>query len=117
MTLAYGHHFLQDWKREAKSNREVPYIYKYFDVSAFYPPLAYKEEKNPIGRLRNVLVEALNEKYKLPKYVVILQDKEILTTFDAKSGCKKIIRWLYRECYRALETQKDQLLEKSYDPG
>ena len=76
-----------------------------------------KERLNLIGKYLTSTVEALNEKYKLPKYVVILQDKEILTTFDAKSGCKKIIRWLYRECYRALETQKDQLLEKSYDPG
>ena len=86
-TLAHSYSFLQGWKNEAKNNGELPYIYQFFDVQAFFPPLAYTEERNPLSRLRTVLVEALNENVKLPKYIVIFQDHSLLETFNGKASC------------------------------
>ena len=90
-------------------------MFKQYDVSTFFPPLGYRQDHNPMSRLRNILVEALNEKVKLPAIIVISLDHTFLEAFDDKKECKRIIAWLMREFKRAIKTRKDQLPEKAFD--
>ena len=66
-------------------------MYKYYDLAIFHQNLGYLEDRNPLSRLRNKMVEALNKHVKLPKYMVIMLDHNLLSIFHNKPHCKKAI--------------------------
>ena len=55
----------------------VPYIYKYYNVSAHY--LMNNSLYNPLARIINSCIAAMNENnVKLPRFLVFMPDRDIL---------------------------------------
>ena len=72
---------------------------------------------NVISRIRNALVDALNERLKLPKIIlVVVDDDMIIDTKHPKSGISLILgknlEYLLGEMFRLITTRKDQVAQK-----
>ena len=74
--------------KAVKDRNNIPYIFKYFNVSAHY---SNKGLRNGINRMLNPHVDAMNEFKRLPKYIVMFPDKDLLTQIDWSSGALIII--------------------------
>ena len=61
-------------------------------------------------------MEALNEKVRLPKLLVVIPDNKLFEAFNTKDECRKMVS-LFIEMYRAIETIKDQLPAKAFNMG
>ena len=71
------------------------------------------------ARVYNALVEALNEKVRLPKYILIILDKDAIEgvmyrIFDCgfKVVFREAIEWLIRNIEKALAMRKEDLRNK-----
>ena len=62
----------------ARSNRKLsmPYIFKQFNVQAFYNTKSVA--LHGLARQLNPLLEALNERPRLPKYILLVPDRDII---------------------------------------
>ena len=74
--------------KAVKDRKDIPYIFKYFNVSAHY---SNKGLRNGINRMLDPLVDAMNEYKRLPKYIVMVPDKDLLTQINWSSGSSIII--------------------------
>ena len=101
--------------------QETPYLYSQYDVSPwFVNPLS---SVGPvITCIFNALVEALNENKKqpLPKYIIVMPNKDILASLNVWNyGVKAAIQcnmfWLLKEITKALLHRRDT--QKSRRPG
>ena len=74
-------------------------------------------DKNPISRLRHKFLQAIKENIVFLKIVVIVPDDDILKClpYDEKfqQNAAKLVDWLMRKFYKAVEIQRDFLLAKS----
>ena len=68
---------LQD--KASQKQQPVPFIFKYFNVRGFY---TNKGVRSGINRLLDPLVEALNKYHKLPKYLLIVPDKDLMSQLN-----------------------------------
>ena len=68
------------WSGMQCNPRSVPYMFQEFNISTYY---VTSEISNIITRFMNAFVEALNEKPKLPKFVIVIPDSDILSKFAA----------------------------------
>ena len=73
---------LQLLKTESTTrHKRPPYLYEIYNVSAWYQnPLS--DVRPTVARLFNSLVEALNKKSHLPRYVIFIIDKDVLESID-----------------------------------
>ena len=69
--LAKGFPFLQQMKNETQMQKEVPYLYRFFDVYSYFPSLLAVEDQNHLSTLRESFKEAMNARVKLPKYILL----------------------------------------------
>ena len=111
---------LQSLKSEASiRNKCPPYIYEYYNVSAYYQnPLSRAEPT--ISCLLTALIEALNQHIYLPKYVILLCDKDIIQSadiwdFGVGKELENQVNWLLQQISRCLLTRHEDL--KSKNPG
>ena len=71
---------LYDLRDKAPQKQQlVPFIFKYFNVQGFY---TNKGVRSRINRFLAPLVEALNKYHKLPKYLLIVPDKDLLSQLN-----------------------------------
>ena len=57
--------------------RSIPYIFEYYNVDGFFTsPTGLT--KGMMGRMFNVICQALNSTHKLPKYVFLIPDIDFL---------------------------------------
>ena len=76
-----------------KCHPSIPYIYKNFKVKPFYQPNA-GDARGTLYKLYQSLVQALNKQNKLPDYIVMLIDRDIILQLDYfKPGVKYILEW------------------------
>ena len=109
---------------QARSSREaqlkIPYIYQNFRIKPFYQP----NSGNSVGtlyKLFNSVVEGLNSENKLPKYILVLADRDLLLQvghLQAGIGhiLAKIINWLGKNIDRAISTCREQLRKNCRGP-
>ena len=69
-------HSLQDLKIKASAaNKALPYIYERYNISLIYKsPLT----SDAYSRILTAFTNAMNKKFKLPKYVIVVPDKDLL---------------------------------------
>ena len=108
------YHAFQDTQSEAKkSNAPQPFIYDNFNVRCFTTrPLSLT--KSTPARLVNVLIKALNEAHKLPRFIIIIPDWDILKfidhyTFGIEAITEKILAWMMDNIHCVVADKKEQI--------
>ena len=111
---------LQHLKSRRESKHEKgPYIYEFYSVSAWYMnPLS--EVRPTIARLQNALTEALNQNIYLPKYIIIIPEKDIVESAFKSDSCSNReiedqANWLIGQVSKLLMARREDL--KSKKPG
>ena len=96
-------------------SREKPYICEYFNVFCYYPA----NDTNPLGGIINALIDILNKREKLPRYLVIVPEKSIIRSSNMDDGfeliAKRLISCLQRNVSRSLSARQEDLMNKK--PG
>ena len=113
---------LQSLRTEALvSHAKVPYVYDHYNPSQWHlNPMAHTEPA--IARIYNSLVKALNDERDLgypplPKYVVIIPDKDIVESvniwdYGVSSSIQCNVYWLLHQMSKALLTRREDLKGK-----
>ena len=102
---------------EAKSVR--PYLYDYYNITPLYSPVV-STTKSVVGRVHNEIIGQLNKKDKLPRYIVMLFDKDIIEDIDFDEfGVGQFfydqLNWFANSVETALDLRKEDLKYKN--PG
>ena len=107
---------LQGMKTQAKLKKtELPYLYEMYNFKAFYiNPLS--DVTPTIVRIYNSLTEALNKYEHLPKYILVVMDKDIVSDvqrlhFDCGlyNSFEDNINWLLKNIAKAILVRRDNL--------
>ena len=104
---------LQGLKTEAYIKQTTPpFCYEYYNVAAWYQTSI--STVPAITRIYNSLIEALNEQIHLPKYVVIVIDKDIVVpqlkkNIEATEIITDQIYWLVRQISRTILARREDL--------
>ena len=115
-----------DLESERTSTVNSSYILDNYDVELFDASLTSIDDvikpegsiRSVLGKLRNSLVYAMNKYTKLPKYILIVIDDDLIrcVNFD-KPGTSEIfgrdLKWLANEYHDAIITRKKYLLKKA----
>ena len=59
----------------------MPYLYEFYNVFGF-TQLASSGVRSVLARVINSLIEGLNERPQLPRYVVVMLDKDVIDEID-----------------------------------
>ena len=102
--------------KKVNNDKEKPsklYMQQYFNVKAFYPGLAVRG----ICRMTYPLVEALNTRGRIPKYIIIIPDKDIIYSLQDKKIESSIvmgaaIHYIMRRFDTLLERRRVDLIDK-----
>ena len=105
----------------AKLNKKSwkPYLLDYYNSKGYY----YQSNnwlESATSWILNKLTEALNENDRLPKYIVMMPDKDIIADlndfeFGATKNIANLTNWLMRQCEIMVHRKKLQIMEKK--PG
>ena len=95
-----------------------PYIYEYFNTFGFITCNG-TSQRNILARLLNALIEAFNRREKLPRYIVVILDKNLIeaavqANFDygITKMLSKWVNWFSNMIDRHVEIRKQELLNK-----
>ena len=117
-----GDHFLKEAlqplfdmrNHTVKQDKLLPYLFRHYNVSGHHPTSAAVH--NVITRFLNTFVEALNEHNLLPKFIIIVPDKDLLTGQNSKTEVSimigVILHHLIKQMDIYIEHRKADLLEK-----
>ena len=94
----------------------MPYIYQQYNVRDYHAGTRY----SGISCMIYPLVQALNENHRLPKYIFMLPDKDILTTLhshniNAALVMSSTVHYLIKQIDQLLERRRQDLEAKK--PG
>ena len=111
---------LLDMVEDAEKNKKITllFIQEFFNIKTITNPHGIEEFAT--GRTINALIDKINDaKYKLPKYLVVMMDKDIIEDIDqsvtydqAQSICGEMTRWLLRQINTAIRRKRLDLLQK-----
>ena len=111
---------LKAFKNASKANRKLspPYMYQHFNVLEYHNMTS--SALKGIACQLNLLIEALNERPHLPKYIVVVHDRDIINEtkcfrFGASYVLGSVIYYLIKQMNILLECQKFDLIDKK--PG
>lgn len=93
-----------------------PYIINYYNPTGYFLETAV-DAKRVIGRIINAFIKGLNERDRLPKFLVVTLDKEIIDDlnyfdFGAAKGLATHIQWLVKHIDIMVRRKKLQIIEK-----
>ena len=101
--------------KAAHERKKPPYICEYFNVFCYYPANDY----NPMGGIINALIDILNKREKLPRYLLIAPEQSIIRAAGFEAGfdvvARKLISCLQRNISRSLSSRQDDLMNRK--PG
>ena len=103
-------------KTTAKLKKEsAPYIYQYYNIYAYIQdPLNCL--KDGVVSIYNSFLEGLNNRNKLPRYVFMIPDIDILRKarldFGADEILEKLLEWLFKKINKALDRRFEDLVGK-----
>ena len=98
-----------------------PYLLEYYNIKSFYAPAKiWQENDSATSRILNKLIDALNENNRLPKFICILPDRDIINNIKAKKksstkNLSNLINWLMRQCEIEIRRKRLQITAKK--PG
>ena len=108
----YG--MLQHLKTEAiAANESIPYMYQQIHVHPFYQT-SNGTAQGTLHKILNSVIEGLNESNKLPHYILILVDRDIILQLDYFVPgtffiLEQEMKWLTKEIDRCLSGRLDRL--------
>ena len=112
--------FLEIVHAASKNKRlPMPYIQEYYNVKFLCDPL--NAANNSTGRILNALLSGINEKNAhLPKYLLVVMDKDIIADIDATDSAavqilQHLVYWLTHQVNIILRRKRINILEKK--PG
>ena len=94
-------------------------------VASNYDILAYTNDndsavKSVLGKFRNAMAIALNENDKLPKYILVVFDTDLMRSIDLENGKPglselygRVLNYLFEEYHAAIISRKEQLPSKA----
>ena len=93
---------LQTMKVEAKMNKKAPslYIHEYYNVFTYIQPITSGVHRC-VAQVLNALTEALNNRARLPHFIVVILDKDLIDECDPFKADWKclitVIQWLMKQ--------------------
>ena len=93
---------LQDLRSKARvAKKNPPYLYEYYNVFGYYSTKS-SGTRHTIGRILNALIVGLNTHDRLPRYVVLMLDKDLIDDInvfsdEAEDEIVECISWLFRQ--------------------
>ena len=106
---------------QAQRKKDVapPYIHEQFNVISYYKQFS-TGVRRCAARIINALFEGLNERDRLPCYLVIIPDKDLISDIDVfEFGASRIItdvlQWMLKEINMFLHRKRLEILDKK--PG
>ena len=119
-----GDYFLKDvmpslnaLKRSAQSkDTEMPYLHQFFNIKEYHPQAG----STGIAQVINPLVDTLNERQKLPKYVLMILDKDMLANlkdqgFFTAKVMGAVLHYTIRQIDMLIESRRQDIEDKK--PG
>ena len=99
-----------------KRTDDLPYLYKYFNIIPLFTA-SNGSADGSLYRSYNAVVEGFNQNVRMPRYVIMILDCDIIIHTDFFSyGVKPIfeaeMQWLMRNLDRAISTRREELKEK-----
>ena len=107
-----------DFKTETfRRQGKLPYLHRYFNVSAWYKNQLQDLDNPSVGRIHNSLIDALNVNNHLPKYIVVIPDRDVLDSvniwdYGARKEINEHICWLLKRISRSLMSRREDLIKK-----
>ena len=100
--------------RVAKKN--PPYLYEYYNVFGYYSTKS-SGTRHTIGRILNTLIVGLNTRDRLPCYVVLMLDKDLIDDInvfgdEAEDEIVECIGWLFRQIEMYLHHRRQEIIAK-----
>lgn len=104
--------YLQQMQDEYTAGRDN-YLHGNYDTYMFYPNFA---ENNVLTMVRNGMIEALNNRLKLPSAVIILTNDQLIVEdpLYLPSEIDRKLKWILREIDAAVKIRKSCLPPKAY---
>lgn len=106
---------------QAKLDRKIanPYLADYYNVKAFFYRRSHLMT-SATSRILNSNIEALNDAHRLPRFLVVALDKDVIThlkdfDFGATKNLEAIVNWLTRQIDIITRRKRLQFSEKK--PG
>ena len=109
---------LQTMKTEAAVNkRQQPYMYDFFNIRCYFQQSDGSAD-GTLHKIYNALVEALNQKAHLPRYLMVIPDRDLILQADHyNQGLNHIldkdILWLTKQIERAFTCRREDLKSKN----
>ena len=106
--------FIEMKQEAAIRKREVPYLHAYYNVFA-YTTSTSSGNCRTIGRIFNSLVHRLNTRDRLPRFLVVVTDKDIIedvNVFEYGAGVEimKNIEWLFKQIEIVIRHKHTELI-------
>ena len=114
------YHALQKIRMQADiAKKEHLYIHNYFNVTC-YTPNPNSMLRNIMTRFANTLIKASNDTLKLPRFIVVIPDDNIMKPLrykkeDFKELVHESLSWIIRQMFRTIKAKKDFLRRRK--PG
>ena len=101
---------------EKSSVEDRPYLLKYYNVRLFYkfPPVGVSKAAT---RIVNSLIERFNIDHRLPRFIVVIVDKDIIKDINVYDGFAPLmtqdaIQWLVRQVNDVVSNKKTEIMKK-----
>ena len=119
-----GDNFLQDLaqtyetirQKAEHSNDNKTFLLQYYNVKNIYKKLSVGV-KRTAARVINSLIDTLNQENKLPHFLVVILDKDVISDVDVLDGhasriVADMIRWIVHQINMLITRKRSELLEK-----
>ena len=99
--------------RAIQSSRNKPYLHQYYEVIGLHAR-NWHDDSNVLTRFNDALVEQLNVQPRLPRYIMIFIDRDIIAEaqvfdFGVYRTLQDLIKWLLININCQIETRKEDL--------
>ena len=101
------------------SKRTPPYLQEEFNVEALYMN-TFNNVRSTVARIVNVVLQQMNKTVKLPKYLIVIPDKDLAVYADmfeygAVSCMKDLLKFVVKEINKYIDARFEDLYRKK--PG
>ena len=95
------------------------YLHEYYNVKSFYE-LSKNGIQYRATRIVNAVVDAVNQTHRLPHFLIIMPDKDILAELDVfnyqvETILRQYVLWMVKQISMVIRRKKAELLDKK--PG
>ena len=107
---------LTDMKKQAQCAKTAPpYVYEFYNVMG-YSATTSSANHTAIGRILNSYIEALNSRERLPRFLIVIIDKDIIDDvnvfeFGATKEIAENVHWLVRQITMFTRRRKAEIAE------